>query len=184
MKQRKSIRLKDFDYTSSGAYFITICSHQRQPLFGSILENVVCLNNLGEIIQRLWHEIPTHHGHVELDEFVVMPNHIHGIVCLSREGLPWQTPTTTTAAYGFRVPGSLGSILGGFKSAVTKQAREQSQNPLLPVWQRNYFDHIIRNDPDLERIRTYIRTNPHNWQHDHHATSDLELHQHALAEAA
>jgi putative transposase len=224
---RQSIRLRNFDYTSSGAYFVTICSDQREDLFGSIGKNVMYLSGLGEVILETWNAIPAHFSSCEIDEFVVMPNHIHGILWLnvSAQSSPFPvgaqhaaplhvdaqfitaqrdtTPTHVDAQFDANhrtsktpitpqyqyIPeprlvtaNSLGAIIRSFKAAVTKQAR--ANNPETKVWQRNYHEHIIRNDSDLERIRTYIHTNPHNWQHDHQATTDLELHQHALAEAA
>jgi putative transposase len=208
---RQSIRLRNFDYTSSGAYFVTICSDQREDLFGSIGKNVMYLSGLGEVILETWNAIPAHFSSCEIDEFVVMPNHIHGILWLnvSAQSSPFpvgaqhaaplhvdaqfdanhrtsKTPITPQYQYipepRLVTANSLVAIIRSLKAAVTKQAR--ANNPETKVWQRNYHEHIIRNDSDLERIRTYIQTNPHNWQHDHQATSDLELHQHALAEAA
>jgi putative transposase len=173
---RQSIRIKDFDYTSNMAYFVTICTWQREMTLGSVVSNEMQNNDIGNIIQNLWLEIPTHHPHVETDAFVTMPNHIHGILTFVRRGLPWQTlEQDRTPSFGHRVPGSLGSIIGQFKSAVTKQARAFTANPELQVWQRNYFEHIIRNERELSTIREYITFNPQNWSHDLEAKSDLEL---------
>ena len=173
---RQSIRIKDFDYTSNMAYFVTICTWQREMTLGSVVCNEMQNSDNGNIIQSLWLEIPMHYRHVQTDAFTTMPNHIHGILTFVRRGLPWQTPEQNHApSFGHRVPGSLGSVIGQFKSAVSKQARAISKNPELQVWQRNYFEHIIRNERELSAIREYIALNPLNWSRDLKAKSDPKL---------
>jgi putative transposase len=163
-------------------YFVTICTWQREMTLGEVLSRQAHHSSLGNIVQKLWLEIPTHQPHVQSDELIIMPNHIHGILHFVRRGLPWQTPAQDRApSFGHRIPGSLGSVVGSFKSAVTKEARALTENPELRVWQKNYFEHIIRNDLELTAIREYITFNPANWSHDLEATSDLELHEAAFS---
>ncbi|NJK45003.1 MAG: transposase [Pleurocapsa sp. SU_196_0] len=169
--------MKNFDYTSSVAYFVTICTWQREESLGAVLCDETQPNALGKLVSNLWLEIPRHHPHVETDALVVMPNHLHGILTFVRRGLPRQTPVLAHApAFGHRVPSSLGSVIGLFKSAVTKQAREITANPELRVWQKNYFERIIRDDRELNAVREYISANPANWSGDLETQTDLELH--------
>jgi putative transposase len=170
---RRSIRLQSYDYTSSGAYFVTICSHQRNHIFGEIQKDEMCLSEWGTIVQHVWLEIPTHQEHVQTDVFIVMPNHLHGILIFhndtttSRRDLPWQIPTEgNTPAFGYRVPGSLGSVIGLFKAAITKKINDLQNTHGLRVWQPNYYERVIRNDDELNAVRTYIENNPKNWHDD------------------
>ena len=185
---RSSTRLRDFDYASSGAYFVTICAAQRAHLFGEILEGQTVLSEFGKVALECWNAIPEHFPNVFLDEFVIIPNHIHGIVCIERPtvGARHASPLrredeifreaqrelavskdkpTQPVRNGVSAQ-SLGAIIGSFKAAVTKRARTTSSNPDLHIWQRGYHDHVVRDDSDLERIRTYISTNPITWHLD------------------
>ncbi|RMF23817.1 MAG: transposase, partial [Bacteroidetes bacterium] len=130
---RRSIRLKGYDYTQPGAYFITICTHRRAPLFGRVVDGAMVLNEYGEAAQACWDEIPTHFPHVELDAYVVMPNHIHGILWITdvgaRHAVPQQhavpqhavPPHGPIEQFGKPVPGSIPTIVRSFKSAVTRR---------------------------------------------------------------
>jgi len=150
---RRSIRLKGYDYAQSGAYFITLCTWQRQSVFGEIANNQIQLNTYGEIIQFHWDSLPKHYHYLKLDEFIIMPNHVHGILvltdnpaCKKRHGLP--------------------EIIRGFK---TFSARRINKNRCLsgvPVWQRGYYEHIIRQEKSLMAIREYIIKNPLSWEED------------------
>ena len=151
---RRSIRLRDHDYGSPGAYFVTICA--RTHLFGRVHRGEVIPSRYGEIASDCWTEIPSHFPHVRLDVFVVMPDHIHGILVLSR-----RTPTVT--AIGRISPGSLGTIIRSFKSAVTLRINALRGARVGGIWQRNYVDEIIRDRDGLERVRSYIRNNPAKW---------------------
>lgn len=143
---RQSIRLKGHDYAQAGAYFITICTHNRNHVFGKIVDGTVRLNRLGKMTQQCWRDIPQHFPHVRLDAYVVMPNHVHGIITIDG--------TSKT----------IGSIVRGFKIGATKWARQNTDIPT--IWQRNYYEHIIRNESDLQRIRQYIIQNPMKWESD------------------
>lgn len=179
---RRSIRLKEYDYTQSGFYFLTICTHNRFCLFGAIEHDAMRLSKQGEIAVACWLAIPDHFSHIELDECIVMPNHVHGILragdyrC-TRLGTGWGTACrarTTTAMeaapieqFGVPVSGSIPTVIRSFKSAVSKGINELSQSSgRCIVWQRNYWEHLIRDESELQRIREYIRNNPLHWATD------------------
>ena len=166
--RRRSIRLKEWDYTQPGAYFVTICSHTRAPLFGRVVDGDMVLNEYGEIVRACWREIPDHFPHVELDAFVVMPNHIHGIIVIVDHivGATHASPLPENVPPRGPASGSLGAIVGSFKSTVTKRINIGRGTPGAPVWQRNYYEHIIRNDRALNAIRHYITENPLRWHLD------------------
>jgi putative transposase len=173
MHNRRSIRLKDYDYRQNGTYFVTICSHERLCLFGSVIDGEMALNDWGRITQTCWSEIPAHYPIVELDVFVVMPNHVHGIIVITgdddnRRGMNYHAPTNdhTPRAFSKPVANSLSSIVGTFKAAVTRHINRLPDVPDHPIWQRNYHDHIIRNDNTLNTIRTYVDNNPAKWAED------------------
>ncbi|UCH11078.1 MAG: transposase [Fidelibacterota bacterium] len=163
--KRRSIRLKEFDYTQSGAYYVTICSHAWESLFGKVVGDEVELSTFGRIVDEEWVNNATIRPYVELDNYVIMPNHIHGIVMIiAGRGTTRRAPTKER--FGKPVSGSLPTIIRAFKSAATKQINRLRDTPGQRVWQRNYYEHIIRNDKDLNRIREYIASNPMKWQSD------------------
>ncbi len=172
---RRSIRLSGYDYTQSGAYFLTLVTHQRQLLFGEICSTDVQLNALGMIVMEEWNHTPIIRKEIELDEFVIMPNHIHGIIQILESGAGIRvTPVGAlgggeVGAHGrapLRLPKSVGSFVAGFKSVVTKRINLVRGTPGFPVWQRNYYEHVIRDEDDLARIRAYIQANPFSWKVD------------------
>ncbi len=156
---RRSIRLKDYDYAHSGAYFVTICTHGKECLFGEVATDTMRLNDYGEIVTDCWMAIPSHFQSVELDEFIVMPNHVHGIVLIA-SNIKGEHPS------GTMMPGSLMTIVRSFKAAATKGINELRQTPGVTVWQRNYYEHIIRSEAETSRIREYIAANPLKWSTD------------------
>jgi REP element-mobilizing transposase RayT len=177
---RRSIRLRGHDYSQPGAYFVTICTNGGKCLFGEILNGNMRLNDAGQIVRQCWCNIPVHFPHIELDGFVIMPNHIHGILIIQdtasvgRENFsaPSSAQTPLHQAKGLpqtgrRQPGTsktIGSVVRGFKVGVTKWIRQNTAIHL--VWQRNYWEHIIRNEPEFNRIREYIQKNPAQWHMD------------------
>ncbi len=184
---RRSTRLPGHDYTSSGGYLITVCTHDRVCLFGVVSDGIVRLNAAGEIARACWMAIPDHFSNVTLDASVVMPNHVHGIVIIKQVGAthasPFRVSRTTArhvptgAAHASRArhasplpagvePGSIGAIVGSYKSAVTKQINEMRRTPGGRVWQRNFHDRVIQDAGVLAEIRQYIQDNPANWSHD------------------
>ena len=177
---RRSVRLKGYDYSSPGAYFVTVCAWNRECIFGDIINGQIKLNDYGVIIQREWMNTVDIRPNVELDEFIVMPNHFHGIIIInagnirrgvSCKGVLQYAPTDT----GLRSPSqTIGAIIRGFKSAVTKSINILRNTPGMPVWQRNYFEHVIRNDKELFRIREYIRFNPVQWDIDEENPANIK----------
>ena len=162
--------MKGYDYSSPGAYFVTICTKNKANIFGDIVDGAMILNEFGEIVKKIWFDLPNHFTNVQLDEFIVMPNHVHMIIFIidddhrHRRGLACQTPTKRT--FGKPISGSLPTIIGSFKSAVTKRINRMRKMPGFPVWQRNYYEHIIRDEDELNAIRQYIIDNPQNWDID------------------
>ena len=176
---RQSIRSINNNYSQSGGYFITVCAHQRAHLFGEIIDGRMLLNEAGLIAQNCWHAIPTHFPTAFLDECVIMPNHMHGIVVITdRKGTACRAQckkteyqgtacrAPTVEQFGKPISGSIATIIRSFKSASTRQINMQRNTPGIPVWQRNYWERIIRDEPELQSVRQYIRNNPAQWQHD------------------
>jgi len=203
---RRSIRLPGWDYASEGAYFVTICTQERLCLFGEVIDGEMRLNRWGEIVRTEWFQTAVVRPYVVLydDEFVVMPNHVHGIIWIMDDvdrnagrGAPGRgaaplrpyPETHRIDTHGGRgaggrgaaplrpypetlqppinvAPRSLGAIVRAFKSAVTKRINALRDTPGAPVWQRNYYEHIIRNERELGHLREYILNNPANWASD------------------
>jgi len=160
---RRSIRLRGFDYRSAGAYFVTVVAWDRRCLFGEIVEERVSLSRIGEVVARLWRDIPRHFSHVHLDAFVVMPNHLHGILVLQGRGTACRAPTE---AFGRPIAGSLSTITRSFKSASTRLVNLERGTPGASFWQRGYYERIVRDDDNLNRLRRYIEENPLRWALD------------------
>jgi len=163
---RRSIRLKGYDYSKAGAYFVTICAQNRECLLGDIVDGETRLNDAGKMVKRCWGEIPTHFPHVELDEFIVMPNHMHGIIVICPTGRGMACRAPTQRQFAKPIAGSLSTIIGSFKSATTRQINHIRNTPGHHVWQRNYYERIIRSEEEMDRIRTYIIDNPVKWAGD------------------
>ena len=161
--RRRSLRLREYNYASPGAYFITICTKDRLSLFGDITKGNMRLTEYGRIVFQEWEISTKIRQEITLDAFVVMPNHLHGIIFIeeSNVGATGWSPSRSGPRRR-----SLGSFLSGFKSATTRQINELRQTPGLLVWQRNYYEHVIRNEQSLNRIREYIAGNPARWDVD------------------
>ncbi len=142
---------------------MTLCTLNRLHIFGEIVDGQMVLNELGSMVQSCWTEIPMHFENIQLDEFMIMPNHIHGIICIvgARHAVPLRFET-----FGKPVPGSVPTIVRSFKSAVTKHINELRKTTRVTVWQRNYYDRVIRNEKELNEIREYIVNNPIKWELD------------------
>jgi len=163
--RRSSLRLRGYDYSSQGAYFVTICTYQRTCLFGKIVNGKTQLSPFGQIADDYWQQIPTHFPNVDLDEYIIMPNHVHGIIFTKYSVIKKQSGTTERFGNMMK-PGALSTIVRSFKSATTRQINILRAAPGSPVWQRNYYDHIIRNAMSYGQIKQYIRHNPLLWQTD------------------
>ncbi|MGK7956137.1 MAG: transposase [Crocosphaera sp.] len=169
---RRSIRLKHYNYAHHGTYCVTICTHHKQCIFGEIKQGNVRYSNLGAIAYHYWLKIPQHFAYVMLDVFVVMPNHIHGILWINYE----QKTSKSKRKFGNIVAGSLSSIIRSYKAAVTKKINSIcGQQGTSLVWQRNYYEHIIRDEKALRNIRKYIRENPLNWDKDSEYSASREI---------
>lgn len=163
--RRHSIRLKDYDYSQAGAYFITICTRSRKLIFGDVVEGEMRLNEYGRVVETEWIKTADIRKNVELDVFVVMPNHFHGVIIISGKGDPSGRPYAPSSPHG-SPSGSLGAIIGQFKSAASKRINKLRGTPGTPIWQRSYYEHVIRNEDDLAEIREYIMNNLMKWELD------------------
>ena len=164
---RRSIRLPDYDYGQPGAYFVTICTHDRVCLFGDVVDGRMHPTDFGRITRDEWRRTKRVRDNVALDTFVVMPNHVHGIVVIThRPDSRGESPFAPTTRE-FRSPShTLGAIVRGFKGAATRRVNRRRGTPGEPVWQRGYYEHVIRTRRALDRIRRYICQNPARWHRD------------------
>ena len=151
---RRSIRLPGYDYGSEGYYFLTIVTAGRLELFGTIVDGEMRLSPEGACVERVWSDLPRHYPRVSLDAFIIMPNHVHGILILG--------PDTGTA--GKRVP--LCEVVRGFKTFSARRVTAIRGVSSTPLWQRNYYERIIRDDRELQHVRQYIDANPAVWDDD------------------
>jgi REP element-mobilizing transposase RayT len=174
--RRRSTRLRGYDYTQPGAYFVTICAHQRDEIFGEVINGEMRLSALGKIVYEEWLRSAQIRKEIQIfeDEFVVMPNHLHGIVRIIEtvgadgvrleDGRGTRRESDARRASLRRAPRSLGSFVAGFKASVTSRAGRELN--MMGIWQRNYYEHIIRNEAEFKNIWDYIDTNPLHWQKD------------------
>lgn len=205
LPKRRAMRLRGYDYSQPGAYFVTICVQHQQCLLGAIRDGKMHLNEIGEIVVECWNRIPQHYSSVKIGMNVIMPNHIHGIIAWDDVGARSPRPKNNTVGFpqpdvearsprpknsrvgspqpnvGARSPhpknstrerkgdtswSSLGKIVAYFKYQSTKHINQHHNTPGARIWQRNYHDHVIRDDIDLQRLRQYIQDNPRKWELD------------------
>jgi len=180
MHNRRSIRLPGYDYTQPGAYFITLVTQNRLPLFGEVRGGEVRLSLAGQIVRSEWLALFTRFPWVEPDEFVIMPNHLHGVLRWGEpDGSRWgeASAANLVSAPAFMTAdasplpngtarGSLGAMVQNIKSVSTRKIHALRGTPGARVWQRNYYEHILRTDADLDNVRAYIRANPLQWETD------------------
>ena len=173
-RHRHSLRLPDYDYTAPGAYFITLCTWKKHCLFSEIIKGEINLSVFGNVAVEEWVKTSDIRKEISTDIFVVMPNHIHGIVIInnsgdiSNSGATGRSPLQATHSQiaNRLAPKSLEAFVAGYKSSVTKRINKVRSSPKQPFWQRNYYEHVIRNDHELQRVRDYIVTNPLRWEID------------------
>jgi REP element-mobilizing transposase RayT len=170
---RSSIRLPFYDYSRSGAYFITICVDDRKCLLGNIIDGKMDLNEMGRVVQDAWGKIKERFPQTELDAFVIMPNHIHGVIVINNVGAIHESPVKGKPADIFRRKMLLSKLIGYFKMNSAKQANLLRNGVSFPFWQRNYYEHVIRNETDLEEIREYIQNNPLKWPEDENHPANM-----------
>ncbi len=180
LHQRKSTRLKGFDYSSANMYFVTLCTKNKIHLFGEITNEEMKLNWKGKIIYECWENLPNHYSNITLDKFVIMPNHFHGLISIidnsrgevtspdiehshktGRETLPLPIPF-------------LSKIIAYFKYLTTKRINKKLNTPGSKIWQRSFYDHIIRNDEDYYNTQSYIELNPIKWEWDSENKKEIQ----------
>ena len=169
---RRSIRLKGYDYSQAGAYFVTLCTHNKECLFGEIANGAVRLNDAGRMVERWWLELSKKFPTIEIDQYVIMPNHLHGIIWVQYQKVVGADlrvcPDVTQGAHtGAPLP----TIVQWFKTMTSNEyIRNVKSNGWPPfqgkLWQRNYYEHIIRNEDELIRTSEYILNNPAHWAED------------------
>lgn len=179
IRHRRSIRLANYDYSKAGFYFVTLCTYQKQYLFGEIINDEMQLNQIGKVVKQEWLRSATIRKEVELDEWIVMPNHLHGIIIINNiyeekmyEYQSAHSNQGASLAPLHRKPKSLSSFMAGFKSAVTKKVRLMCEISDFVVWQRSFYESIIKDDIHLDNARLYIQNNPFNWHQDPEKLSD------------
>jgi REP element-mobilizing transposase RayT len=179
---RRSIRLRDYDYSRAGTYFVTICAFQRECLFGEVVDGEMRLNDAGRMVAAIWDALPQRYQGVEVDVFVAMPNHIHGIIVINDpigtihespgfgQGVGAQfiapDPVTPDNQGAMNRAPTVGEIVRAVKARCTHAINQTRNTTGIPVWQRNYYERIIRNDRELATIRQYIADNPAKWAED------------------
>lgn len=183
---RRSIRLRGFDYANNGYYFVTICCQDRKNIFGEIKNNQIILNDFGKLVLKIWNGIPNNNFEIEIDEFCVMPNHIHGILIINRRGVIHHALNNNELNQGaingtekgamneglmnlkgaINCAPTIGQIIRCFKSRCTYEINKINQINGLKIWQRNYFERIIRNEKEYLKIKEYIKNNPKMWNRD------------------
>ena len=172
-------RLQNWDYSSNGYYFVTVCTKDKKEFFGEIANNEMCFSEIGKIVQKYWLEIPNHFPFVMLDEYKIMPNHVHGIVIIKntdnncRDVINHVSTDNTDNLYSKITPmgkKSLGEIIRWYKGRTTYEIRKKYANF---AWQSRFYDNIIRNEKEYYRIKQYIKNNPLNWETDRNNSEDL-----------
>ena len=173
---RQSIRLKGYDYTKEGTYFISICTHNRENIFGKIVDGTMVLSEFGIIVENTWFDLPNHNSNIILDAFIIMPNHVHAIIIVGAGSKPAQDYVFQSNCVGLEYRAGLEpaptkkiplyEIVRQFKTFSSKRINKKRNAIGVPVWQRNYYEHIIRNEMEYQKIWEYINTNPLKWQED------------------
>jgi REP-associated tyrosine transposase len=162
LHHRRSIRLRTYDYSQPGAYFVTVCVCERECLLGEVLNDSVILSAAGRVVAECWQWVAQRYAHIELDEWVVMPNHLHGIIVISDRPIPHTHQSSGTTLQRK----SLGSLIGAFKTVSTQRVNVMRNCAGQRLWQRDFYEHIIRDESELDRIRQYIADNPARWAMD------------------
>ena len=170
MRERKLNRLKNYDYSEGGYYFVTVCTKDREEWFGKIESGEMFLSPSGEVARDFWVEIPLHFQHTEIDEFSVMPNHVHGILVIEGNmvGNAYMRSQKGNAFMHFlqnRTKMLLSKIIQQYKASVTRKINSLGDG-LNFGWQKSFYDHVIRNDRSLDNLRQYITNNPLKWELD------------------
>ena len=165
--RRRSGRLRGYDYSTPGAYFITVCTQNRLPLFGEVENGDMEANGPGSVVEECWTKLPDHYDNLVLDAFILMPNHVHGVIILE------DGPTCVGAGFKPALPAAVSrgrhgvpEIVRAFKTFSARKINEMRASTGTPVWQRGFYDHVIRNQRELDRVRAYVIDNPRRWDED------------------
>ncbi len=169
--RRNSNRLNGYDYTQPGAYFVTIVTHNHACLFGDVIQSKMILNPYGEIANEQWMRLNIRFQSADFSTFVIMPNHVHGLIFLKGAGVDPQEDDEIFSSLrpypgAFVIPGSLGAIVRAYKASVSLRINNLRSPKITPIWQRNYYDHIVRDEHEFENIWKYIEANPAKWEDD------------------
>ena len=162
LPDRQSVRLENFDYSQIGHYFVTVCAYEKRMLFGSVAHGVVELSVVGRIAQSAWTQIPEHFRDLDLGEFVIMPNHMHGIVSImprARHAVPLPDKARLEG-FSSPVAGSIATIVRSYKAEVTRRVRAELRDSSFIAWQRGFYEHVIRNSREYSDAERYIVENP------------------------
>ena len=170
-----STRLNGWDYTTPGYYFITFCTKNHEKFFGQVIKGDMQLSPVGEIAQRFWLDIPTHFPNSSLDEFVIMPNHFHGIILLRKAGKIVTVHSPRPRRLRRRASRPVSTMIRILKATSARRINEWRGTPRAPVWQKNTHEQTIRNLAELQSIREYIVNNPSRWQFDVYFSGDAAL---------
>lgn len=181
---RLSIRLRSYDYSQPGAYFVTICTNQRSCLLGREEDGKIILSAFGSLVERIWQALPMHLSGIELDAYVIMPNHIHAIITRRGEAfaaevsritsISWANASPPSPFLGSK-PNSLAAIIQNFKSVSTRKMNQRNNSAGTQWWQRNYYEHVIRNEKSLLKVQQYIAENPLRWAFDKENPANIAL---------
>ena len=167
--QRRSIRLPDFDYATPGAYFVTICTQGNVCLFGEVTNNRMLLNEMGKMVKKVWDELPDHYPYVEIDTFVVMPNHVHGIIVITDDDIRAGFKPAPTKRHG------ISEIIRALKTFSSRYINKMGGELGSHLWQRGYYERVIRRTEDINLIREYIIQNPLRWSYERSEPENMPM---------
>jgi len=171
-----SLRLNEFDYSQPSFYFITVCSHNRENILGEIENSRMVLSVSGMIVFDCWKALPQHYPHILLDYFIVMPNHIHGIISFTDTDNPLVGAGQRPAqSFSFPMKYGLSEVIRNFKSFSAREINRTRHTPGITVWQREFHDRVVRNGKELEAIRDYIADNPKKWSKDAEYRDEIKI---------
>jgi REP element-mobilizing transposase RayT len=159
-----ALRLKGYNYITPGIYFVTICTYNRNKVLAKIEKSKSILSKIGEIAEDCWKDIPGHFPYVSLMDYIFMPNHLHGLICLNENGTIYRASTGGKESFGQPLKGSIPTIIRTYKAAVTRIINRNIIKPSTPIWQPGYYEHVIRNEEELRYTINYTKLNPANWE--------------------
>lgn len=171
-RNRRSIRLSWFDYRRNGAYFVTICTFEKRHTLASVEAKKTILTDLGRLASSCWLEIPQHNQKMICDAFVIMPNHVHGLLLIADLWNPATFTPELPRTFGLPIPRALSTAIANYKAAVTRKARRIEKYGSDYIWQRNFYERIIRDTDEFNAVRFYIHENPKRWHSDRYVNAE------------